>query len=200
MATAPAGASDAAPKGKKKLIIMIAAVVLLLVVAGGAAMFMMKKKAADADSEDGGEADHAPAAHAKIDPKHPPVFLPLEPFTVNLADRETDRFAQVGITLEVVDAPTGEQMKAFMPAIRSNVLMLLAHKTAAELLTLEGKQKLAREIQRAAVLPMGIELDIDDEDAEHQDEGAAPKKKKKKKKATTEGPVSKVHFSNFIVQ
>jgi len=195
MATAAPAGDAAAPKGKKKLIIIIAAVLLVVLVGGGAAVLMMKKKAAAADEE--GAEDGAPAAaHIKIDPKHPPVFLPLDPFTVNLADKDADRFAQVGITLEVVDQATGDQMKAFMPAIRSNVLMILAHKTSAELLSLEGKEKLARDILRASVLPMGIELDPEEDEVAAEE---APKKKKKKKAAQA-SPVLKVHFSNFIIQ
>lgn len=200
MATAAPDASPAsdapAPKGKKKLIIIIAAVLLLVLIGGGVTVFMLKKKAADAQAaEDGGEVTHGPAAHAKPDPSHPPVFLALEPFTVNLADKETDRFAQIGVTLEVKDVITSEQLKAFMPSIRNNVLMIIAHKTSTELLTLEGKEKLAREILRAAVLPMGVELDPDPRDLPAD---APPVEKKKGK--PPESPVSRVLFSNFIVQ
>jgi flagellar FliL protein len=77
------------------------------------------------------------------------------------------------------------------------VLMVLAHKTAVELLTREGKEKLAKEIMRESVRPMGIELDDDDEDAPAASD--APKKKKKKK-AHVESPITQVLFSNFIVQ
>ena len=34
-----------------------------------------------------------------------PAFVPLDPFTVNLADREAERYAQVGITLELAVWP-----------------------------------------------------------------------------------------------
>lgn len=198
MAT-PAAAAEAPPKagGKKKLIIILV-VVLVLVLGGGAAALLLKKKA-PAEGEEGEEAPaaaHAPAAH-KVDPAHPPVFVPLEPFTVNLADKDVDRFAQIGVTLEVGDAKFAEQLKAYMPAIRSNILMVLSHKTSAELLTLEGKQKLAKEINRESVRPMGIELDDEDEDPPADE---APKKKKKKKKAAVVSPINNVHFSNFIVQ
>ena len=194
MATAPA-AEAAAPKrgGSKKLIIIIAAVLVLVLVGGGAAVMLLKKKPPAEDGEDGAETTEAPAkakAHAKSD--HPPTFVPLDPFTVNLADKDVDRFAQIGITLEVEDPKFAEQIKAYMPAIRSNVLMVLAHKTAAELLTREGKEKLAKDIMRESVRPMGIELD-------DETEGAASAPKKKKKKAV-ESPVTQVLFSNFIVQ
>ena len=198
MATAPA-AEAAAPKGggSKKLIIIIAAVLVLVLVGGGAAVMLLKKKPAAEEGDDGAETSEAapkPKAHAKSD--HPPTFVPLDPFTVNLADKDVDRFAQIGVTLQVEDPKFADQIKAYMPAIRSNVLMVLAHKTAAELLTREGKEKLAKDIMRESVRPMGIELD-DDED-EHAATDAP--KKKKKKKAHVESPVTQVLFSNFIVQ
>lgn len=209
MSAAAAAPAEGAPpaKGKKKLIIILAAVLLLAAGGGGAAVFMMKKKAAEAaaaaeaEGEDGG---HAPAkgkpkAEAKHDPAHPPVFLPLEPFVVNLADKDADRYAQIGVTLEVEDAKLGDQLKAYMPAIRNGILMVLAHKTSAELLTREGKEKLAGEIMRESVRPLGIEIEDPEEDEPAADE--KPKKKKKKKKtAEEESPVKHVHFSNFIIQ
>lgn len=198
MATAPA-AETAAPKGgSKKLIIILAAVLVLVLVGGGAAVMLLKKKPVE-EGEDGAEHSEEVAPKAKAKPKSdkPPTFVPLDPFTVNLADKEVDRFAQIGITLEVDDPKFAEQIKAYMPAIRSNVLMVLSHKTAGELLTREGKDKLARDIMRESVRPMGIELDDEDEEAAATD---APKKKKKKKKAAVESPVTQVLFSNFIVQ
>ncbi len=192
MATAAAG-NDAAVKGggKKKLIIIIA-IVLVVVLVGVAALLMMKKKSHAEDEE--GAAEEKPAATAHVKPGTPPTFVPLDPFTVNLADKEVDRFAQIGITLEVADPKFADQLKAYMPAIRNNVLIVLSHKTSAELLSGEGKEKLAREIRRESVRPMGIELDDEDED-----EDAAPKKKKKKKRPV-ESPVTQVLFSTFIVQ
>ena len=198
MATAPAAEpAAAAPKGggSKKLIIILAAVLVLVLVGGGAAFMLLKKKPAAEEGEDG-EAVEAPAkpkAHAKSD--HPPTFVPLDPFTVNLADKDVDRFAQVGVTLQVEDPKFADQIKAYMPAIRSNVLMVLSHKTAVELLSREGKEKLAKEIMRESVRPMGIELEEEDEEA-----ADGTKKKKKKKKAAVESPVTQVLFSNFIVQ
>lgn len=210
--TADAGAAPAAKKGKKKLIIILVAALVVLGGGGGAAFVMMKKKAAAeaaAAAEDGGEEDataHAAPAH-KADPAHPPTFVPLDAFVVNLADTEADKYAQIGITLQVDDAKFAEQMKTYMPAIRNGILMVLAHKTSQELLHREGKEKLAAEIQREAVRPLGIE--IEDPDAEEAAAAAAEaeakadpkaKKKKKKKKVEVHNPVEKVHFSTFIIQ
>ena len=203
--SAPAAAADAPPpaKGKKKLIIIIAAVAVVLAGGGGAAVFMMKKKAAaaaEAEAEEGGDG-HAPAkAAAKHDPKAVPVFVPLEPFTVNLADRDAERYAQVGITLEIEDLKTGEQMKAYMPAIRNNILMALADRTAAELMTREGKAKLTEKIKVETSRALGIEIQEEEPEAVEEDDKPAKKKKKKAKKAAPVLPVKAVHFSNFIIQ
>jgi flagellar FliL protein len=185
-AEAPPEDAQPAGKGKKKLILIAAAaaLVLLLVAGGGAAWWMLKKPAqADEDAELA-EADLEQQAEEKAvkkkrdDKKQAPVFLPLEMFTVNLADREAERYAQVGITLELADAKTGDQLKAYMPVIRNDILMLLAHKKAAELQERAGKVALAREIRRAAMKSLA------DDDSE-LDEDAA---------------VRAVHFSSFIIQ
>ena len=201
--TVDAGAVAPAKKGKKKLIIIIAAAALLLVVLGGAALLLLKKKAAqDADGAD--EATTAQAEHgSKPDLKHPPTFLPLDPFVVNLADKEADRYAQVGITLEVEDAKFAEQMKAFMPAIRNGILMILAHKNSRELLERAGKEQLAAEILRESARTMGIEVgepEAADEKADDEDKSKAKVKKKVRKVAAEPNPIKHVHFSNFIVQ
>lgn len=203
-AAAAAAPADAAPKkkGKKTLLIIIVAVLVLVLGGGGAAFFMMKKKAAAeaAAAEDGGEAPAAQEAHdTHHDKGSPPVFLPLDPFTVNLADRESERYAQVAVTLEMQDQKAADEMKAYMPAVRNNILLVLADKTAAELSAREGKEKLAREIRREALRPLGYEVEDDDEEADDGHD-AAPKKAKKKKKRAPSYPVKAVQFSNFIIQ
>jgi flagellar FliL protein len=203
MSTAAAAAADAAPppKSKKMLLIIVAAVVLVLVLGGVGAMLLTKKKSAESEGDDDAVAAK-PARAAKVEPKEVPAFVPLDPFVVNLADRDIDRYAQVGITLELVDAKLGEQIKAFMPAIRHAVLMVLAEKTAAQLIDRSGKDKLARQVQRETSRVLGAELDDEEEEAE----AAPPKKdsakgaKAKKKKAPPELPIRAVHFSSFIVQ
>ena len=208
--TAPAAAAAAdtpvPKKGSKKLIILIAVAVLVLAGGGGGAFMLMKKKAADAEADADAEGGPAPAhAAAKHDPKAVPTFVPLDPFTVNLADRQAERFAQVGVTLEVTDPHMAEQIKAFMPAIRNNVLLAIADRTAAELLERDGKKMLADKIRKETSRALGVEVEDDeaaaDDDDAHSDKAADKKpKKKKKKKAAPELPVRAVHFSNFIIQ
>jgi flagellar FliL protein len=204
---APAEGQEA-PKSSKKLIIIIAAVAVLLVGGGAAAFFMMKSKADAAAAAEGEEGDHAeaPKKGKKAEPSKsehagPPVFVPLDPFIVNLSDRDVERFAQIGINLQVDDPKVGEEMKAYMPAIRNSVLLILSHKSSEDLLTSEGKLKLAEEIRRDAARAMGYEIEDPEEDEpEAEDEAPTKKKKKKKKKVESYNPITHVHYSNFIIQ
>ena len=210
-----AGAAVPAKKGKKKLIIMLAAVLLVVIASGGgAAVYFKKKAAAAAAAEEGADDAGAAGAHklAKRDPKHPPTFLPLDPFVVNLADKEVDRYAQIGITLELQDAKFGDELKLYMPAIRNGILMILAHKTSAELLERSGKEMLALQVQREAARTMGIEVaepeavgkakpaDSPAATQEGDDEAEKKPKKKAKRAAVEPNPILNVHFSNFIIQ
>jgi flagellar FliL protein len=190
-------ASAPAKPGRRKLIILIAAAVLAVGAAGGGGFMLWKKRqAAAAAAEEAAAAEGedatplAEAAPRKTAHKGPPTFLPLDAFVVNLADRETERFAQIGITLELDDPKFADQLKAYMPAIRNGILMVLAHKTSTELLTRAGKEKLASEVMHAAVRPLGIELEDDEEAKPGAD----------KKTPLEESPVRHVHFSSFIIQ
>ena len=185
----PPAAEETPPpaKGKKKLILIIAAAALVLVLGGGGAAFWLLGSKKHDDAEESAEGNEPPAEEVaevkakkhKDDKKHAPVFLPLDMFTVNLADREAERYAQVGITLELADNKASDQLKAYMPAVRNDILMLLAHKKASDLQDRAGKLELAREVRRAAMKPLA-----DDEDSEPDDDA----------------PVRAVHFSSFIIQ
>jgi flagellar protein FliL len=200
-------------KGKKKLIIIIAAVAVLVAGGGGAAVFMMKKKAANAEAEAEGEnGKPAPVkAVSKADPKTVPAFVPLDPFTVNLADRDADRYAQIGITLEIDDVKLADQIKNYMPAIRNNILLAIADRTAGDLLGRDGKSNLAERVRVETSRAMGYELPGDKPEAKAPAKEAAAdeddgeeKKPKKKAKAKVKPevllPIKAVHFSNFIIQ
>lgn len=200
-AAAVAEATPPAKKGPKKLIIIIAAAVLLLSVLAGGALFYMKKKAAAMEAADGDTPDAQVQAKSESD-KHdrqPPVFVPLEPFTVNLADKDQDRYLQVGLTFEVADEKTSEEIKTYMPAIRNAVLLILSHKNSQDLLEVAGKEKMAEEIRRGAARAMGVNIpDAPSGDQAAANDGAAKKKMRKHK--GEENPIRHVNYSNFIIQ
>jgi flagellar FliL protein len=160
-----------APKkrGKKLLFIILGVVVLALGSVGG---FIITKRH--------GNAQAGEAAKEKHVEKKPSVFTALDPFTVNLADREREHYLQIGLTYELAGDDVAEEVKAQMPLIRSKILLLLTAKTAAELSTPEGKARLASELVTLARAPL---------------EGStAPNAK-----GPTRG-IADVHYSAFIIQ
>ena len=191
--------------GKRRKLIFVGVAVLLVValVGAGAALWLKSRAAAHAAEDAGDEEVVAQLKAAKPDPAHPPTFLPLDIFVVNLADRDADRYAQIGLTLEVDDAKFAEQMKTYMPAIRNAILMILAHKTSRELLERSGKEQLAEEILRETVRPLGITIAAPRKAAPAPVDGSLAEVPSKKAKAAAQGPhnpVRNVHFSNFIIQ
>ena len=211
-AAAAADAPAAKPGGKKKLVVMIAVAAIVLGGGGvGALVYMKKQKAAAeaAAAAEDGDGDATPAKSEKKKEKgEKPVFVPMDPFVVNLADHEADRYAQIGITLEVPDEKVSEEIKTYLPAIRNNILLLLAHKSSVDLAGGDGKVLLAKQIRHEALKAMGE--DVDDDDAADATAPAvadaasatdAPVKKKKHKKAASDdAPIRSVQFSSFIIQ
>jgi flagellar FliL protein len=182
--------------------VVIALAVVLLFVAAAGGLMIFKSRVAHADDEDEVEVEVAPqhkkGAHQAeaFDPKHMPVFVPLDAITINLADRDIDRYAQVVIALEVDDDKAGEQIKAFMPVIRSNLLLAIAKKTSEDVRSDDGRRRLAAELQAQALRPLGYDFDAED----FMDSGGEAKSGKHKRKTPAKLPVKAVHFINFIVQ
>ena len=220
----PAALGDAVPvkRGKKKLLVIVAAALAFALAAGGGTIVYLKKRAAHAAAaaaeagEEGGPAatDTGAGASARPDAMNPPTYLPLDPFVVNLADRDVDRYAQIGITLEVESSVFADQMRGYMPAIRNAILMIITRKTSKDLLGSSGKEELADEIMREAVRPMGIEIaapepvtpaaapapEASGAEATAASAAASMPKKAKKRIGTTRNPIQHVHFSSFIIQ
>jgi flagellar FliL protein len=153
---APAAAKEAAAnatpqKKNRKLIPILIAVLVLLAGSGGGVWWFVKHSSAEAaDGEDKSASDGK-----KGDDKKPaPVFVTLEPFTVNLQDEDASRYLQVGIVFEVGANETAEAIKQQMPVIRNGILLLLSNKHAQEIATLKGKQALADEIIAATRKPL----------------------------------------------
>ncbi len=210
-AAAAADAPAAKPGGKKKLVIMIAVAAIVLGGGGvGALVYMKKQKAAAeaAAAAEDGDGDATPAKSEKKKEKgEKPVFVPMDAFVVNLADHEADRYAQIGITLEVPDEKVSEEIKTYLPAIRNNILLLLAHKSSADLAGGDGKELLAKQIRHEALKAMGEDVDDDDVEAaaapaadDASASAPAKKKKKHKKEAAENAPIRSVQFSSFIIQ
>ena len=189
----PAAAPAKEKASNKKLIVIGAIVALLVVVGGAAAWFMLGRHS-------GEEEDGAPAPRKAAAAKVAPTFMPIENMVVNLADPGGDRFAQIGITLELEDTKTGEQVKQYLPAIRSAILLLVSQRTAEELLTREGKEKLATDILREVSRPLGFRVPkkLRKPISEELEEDGAEEPPARSRQS--QNPVRQVLFSSFIIQ
>jgi flagellar FliL protein len=200
MASATAAAAptpdkaDAAPApsgGKKKKLMMIVGVVLALVLAAGVGTVILLKKRAAALEANGGAASDQGSVAAE-ESRTPPTFVPLDQFTVNLADRDQDRFAQVGLVFELSDSKVAEDIKTYMPAIRNAILLLLSHQTSEELNAPMGKEQLAENIRVAAARAMGLKV------APPRDVSIPVSPKNKP--VRDNNPIKHVNYSAFIIQ
>ena len=135
-------ATEAAPakagSGKKMMVLGLAGV-LLLGGGGGAAWFFM-----------GGQKEEG-EKHAKNDPgeEHagePGPVMELEPFLLNLADRDELRFLKVSIKLELDRPEEKTDYQNKIPAIRDALLVLLSSKESQLLRTVNGKRRIREEI------------------------------------------------------
>jgi flagellar protein FliL len=132
-------AASSPKSGKRKLVLTLG---VLLVIAGGGAGAWYYSTAGTAADE------------AASRPERPPVFLQLEPFTVNLQPGRAHQYLQVGLSVKLANNSAADTIKLHMPEIRSRMLMLLSTKGSAELLTVEGKQQLAAELTAEVRRPL----------------------------------------------
>ncbi|MEP7205436.1 MAG: flagellar basal body-associated FliL family protein [Casimicrobiaceae bacterium] len=138
-APAQASAEPTPIKKKRSKLPIIAGIGLLLVGAGGGAAWHLMHPAAPP----------AGAAEAAA-PLGKPLFVNLEPFTVNLAEEGGDHYLQIGIVYQVLDDKVSDAIKLHLPILRNRLLLLLSAKRPADLASAEGKKKLVDELVVAA--------------------------------------------------
>jgi flagellar FliL protein len=135
------------PKVKKKSKTLLLALVAVIVLGGagfGAWRFLPKKGAAAPTAEE----------HSQKKPTVKSV-MHLESFVVNLNGEGETGYLRLGIDLGLIseEAAGGEEAKKKgagpTPIIRDTVLTVLAKSTSAELLTIEGKEKLKKDLLAA---------------------------------------------------
>ena len=139
---AAAATAEPAKKSKGKLLIIIALAVVLLAGGGGAAWYFL-----------GNKGDEAETSQKKKKVAAPPVFVPMESFTVNLQAEGVEQFLQTAFTLLVEGPADVEAIKLYLPQVRSRVLLLLSSKRGADISTVDGKKKLAEEIMAQMKVP-----------------------------------------------
>lgn len=186
-----APAEQPAAGGKKKLFIIIGGAVGLLVVVG-VVLFMMlgkgdkkqKKEGAEgaAHGEQQAEGHGAPAkaegGHGGGDGGHgaaggaggAATVFSMEPFIVNIYDGQELRYLKVKVELEMASAAIKPELEGRLAAIRDAILVVLTSKTLQDIQDAQGKNQLREEILVAI------------------------------SKIVAQGKVTKVYFTDFVVQ
>lgn len=126
---------------QKILLALLLGVLVICLVLGGIFYYLSLLRAAAA--EDGESSALELPAYTL--PKTP-IYFPLDSMVVNLADPGGEKVAQVGITLEIINAQSIQEVRKILPVIRPLALTLISQRTSTELLSAEGKKKLTDEI------------------------------------------------------
>lgn len=170
---------ELSPAGKKKFPVMIIVIVLAVVlVLGGAAAgyFLFIGPKAKASGKEGavkevkheqtkekgsGEGEGGPSSG---------LMKQLDPFIVNLADAQGQRYLKAVMQVEVDNPSVEGEIQGKLPQIRDEILMILSNKTFDDVSTTSGKHMVKREIASAV------------------------------NKYLTTGQVTQVYFTEFVVQ
>ena len=180
-----------AKKGGKKNMILAIGLFFHIAILAAAVVFLMSK----GQDEEGEEADEEEVAAEQAKQKRkdkkkddkPPVFVALDPFTVNLQPSDDpmvgDQYLQVVISLELDDFSSELELKNQLPRIKNDLTIFLSSKNAEELKSSDGKAKLADDIRDKINVVLN-----------------PPVKNRKGQLIPPDGPVLAVLFTSFIVQ
>ncbi len=136
-------APAAAPRSSKLMIGLLVGVAVLAAGAAGTMYVQHKPGAATAEA-------------AKPVPEKP-IFVTLEPMTVNL-QAEGRKYLHVGMALKVKDETAKAQIVEFMPELRSRALLLLSNRAPDTLMSTEDKSRIAGEVRDELNRPLNDTL------------------------------------------
>ncbi|MBS0455144.1 MAG: flagellar basal body-associated protein FliL [Proteobacteria bacterium] len=142
MATSP---NTATPPARPSKLLIAALLSLSLGALGVAAYALTRTSSSEAE----------PARHVAVEK---PIFVALEPITVNVQGEGRNRFLHVGMSLKVRDEKAKAQVMEFMPELRSRALLMLSNRQADTLQTTEDKSRLAAEILGELTRPLNDSL------------------------------------------
>lgn len=127
----------------KFIVLLITLSALAAAVAAAATYYLSSQRNADA----------APVALPAA-----PLFVALEPMTVNLQPNGRIRFLHAAVTLKVPDAKSQALVTQYLPEVRSRLLTVLSNRASEALITPEEKAKLAADIMVALNQPLVANL------------------------------------------
>lgn len=132
---------EGAQGGMNKKLIMMGLLALLVIGGGGTAYYMM---AGDSGATKGKSSE----VHAGEEPEMESIgpVIDMDPFVLNLSDRDQNRYLKVSIKLQLDRPEIETDFEDKLPAIRDALLVLLTSKEARGLRTVEGKMLVREEI------------------------------------------------------
>lgn len=139
----------APPRGKFKKILVLALITVMLAVGGLLAYLLFSD-----DPDPAGTPSQAATA-----PPGVKAILSLEPFLVNLADRDSRRYLKLKLDLELSQEKSVKDLEKSLSPIRDAVILLLSSKAYNDIATVEGKRQLKDDIQqKLAAIPGGRQV------------------------------------------
>jgi flagellar FliL protein len=143
----------------KKWLILGALVFILIAAGGGAAVFFLPEYMPEPlNFFDHKPAKSSPAHKEPLGEEHGHIYS-MDPFIVNLADDDQNRYLKIRINLESKKPEPNEEFAKKLPLIKDTILTILSQKRSEELFHSSGKEKLKAEMMRL-VNPNLVELKI----------------------------------------
>lgn len=138
-------ANSSTSSGKKWLLIVLLMVLVSSATAAG--VYLLLDRGSQAEAAETAEPEPVVAPE--------PIFVKIDPFTVNISgDEYGNRLLYVGLTLRVGNEETRELLTSHMPQVRSRMLMLFADQSAQELTSPDGKSRLAAQVMGLFDVPL----------------------------------------------
>jgi flagellar FliL protein len=134
---------ESAPKSRTLRIVLFSLLALGLAGGAGGAYYYLS---------------HKPASTEAVVKVEEPIFVALEPFTVNLQPGGRNRFLHIALTLKMTDPKSQSQVMQYLPEVRSRVLTVLSNREGETLVKPEDKARLSAEIMAALNLPFAVNL------------------------------------------
>ena len=169
--------AEGAPKNKKMLFIIIGAVAVVVIALAVVFMGGGKKEKKEGEAEakveqkaEGGGHGAPAAGKEGAAGGGASNIFPMEPFIVNIYDGQELRYLRVKVEFETATADAKHEIELRQAPLRDAILVLLTTKTLQDVQDLQGKNQLRDEIMVAV------------------------------NKILPPGKVSKVYFTDFVVQ
>lgn len=143
----------------KKWLLLGALVFILLAAGGGAAVFFFPEVLPESLNFFGHKPAKGSAAHKNPAAEERGHMYAMDPFIVNLADADQNRYLKIRINLESKKPEANEEFAKKLPLVKDTILTILSQKKSEDLFHSSGKEKLKAEMM-GSINPHLVELKI----------------------------------------